>query len=189
VTRYSRRRMLRRLSRRMTRRERRTLGIVSAVVLVFGMASAAAHGSSSSPTAAGAPSGTAGQIIAFAQAREGCPYVWGGTGPCQSGYDCSGLAMEAYQAAGISIERTSQAQWASEQQVSTPAPGDLVFFAGADGTPTDPGHVGIVVDPAQNLMIDAYATGYPVQEQTYGLSSSWDGLQTVVGFTDPMEDS
>ena len=53
--------------------------------------------------------------------------------------------MQAYAAAGISIPRTSQEQWAAGPQVSTPQPGDLVFFAGADGTVTSPGHVGIVV--------------------------------------------
>jgi hypothetical protein len=60
-----------------------------------------------------------------------------------------------------------------------------VFFAGADGTPSSPGHVGLVVDPARNLMIDAYARGLPVQYDTYGLASSRPGLTDPVGFTDP----
>jgi cell wall-associated NlpC family hydrolase len=166
----------------MSRRERQALGVAAAVVLVFGLASSA-HGSASSPTAAGAPPGAAARIIAFAQAAEGCPYVWGGTGPCQSGYDCSGLAMDAYASAGISIPQTSEAQWAAGPQVSTPEPGDLVFFAGADGTTSSPGHVGIVTGP--NTMIDAYATGWSVQQQSFGLPSSWQGLQNPVGFTDP----
>ena len=90
-----------------------------------------------------------------------------------------------FQSAGVSIQRTSQDQWASEPQVSNPQPGDLVFFAGADGTPSSPGHVGIVVDPAQHLMIDAYATGFPVEYDTYGLASSKEGLSEPVGFTQP----
>lgn len=194
MTRYRRRRRtLRRLSRRwrrMPRRDRRNLAIAAAVVLVFGLASsshAASHGSSSSPAAAAVSSGAAAQVIAFAQAQEGCPYVWAGTGPCQSGYDCSGLAMDAYASAGISIPRTSEAQWAAGPQVSTPQPGDLVFFAGADGTWSAPGHVGIVTGP--NTMIDAYATGFDVQQQSFGLPGSWEGLQSVVGFTDPREGS
>ena len=51
-------------------------------------------------------------------------------------------------------------------------PGNLVFFDGSDGTPTAPGHVGIILNPAAHTMIDAYATGYTVEEDTYGLPSS-----------------
>ena len=114
--------------------------------------------------AGGAP-GRAAAVTAYARAQLGKPYEWGGTGPYA--FDCSGLALQAYAAAGISIPRTSQEQWAAGPQVSTPQPGDLVFFAGADGTTTSPGHVGIVVDPARHLMIDAYATGLPVGYDTW----------------------
>ena len=72
-------------------------------------------------------------------------------------------------------------------QVSTPARGDLVFFAGGDGTWSAPGHVGIVVDPARNLMIDAYGPdGAPISYDTYGLPTSRPGNGAVVGFTDPL---
>jgi cell wall-associated NlpC family hydrolase len=97
--------------------------------------------------------------------------------------------MQAYAAAGVSIARTSQAQWATEQQVSTPEPGDLVFFPGADGTPASPGHVGIVIDPARYLMIDAYASGLPVEYDTYGPGASKQGLSDPAGFTDPSRGS
>jgi peptidoglycan DL-endopeptidase CwlO len=131
------------------------------------------------------PAGATGKILAYAEAQLGKPYQYGATGP--DAYDCSGLAMMAYRAAGITIPRTSQAQWAYGTQ--TPAsqiqPGDLVFFAGSDGTPAAPGHVGIVLDPAAHTMIDAYATGYPVEEDTYGLPASKGGLSPVVGFTRP----
>ena len=115
------------------------------------------------------PAGTAGKILAYAEAQLGKPYVYGATGP--DAFDCSGLAMMAYRAAGIAIPRTSQAQWAYGPQIpaSQVQPGDLVFFAGADGTPAAPGHVGIVLDPAAHTMINAYATAFPVEEDTYGL--------------------
>ncbi len=131
------------------------------------------------------PAGTAGKILGYAEAQLGKPYQWGATGP--DAFDCSGLAMMAYRAAGITIPRTSQAQWAYGTQIpaSQVQPGDLVFFAGADGTPAAPGHVGIVLDPAAHTMIDAYATGYPVEEDTYGLPTSKRGLSPVVGFTRP----
>jgi cell wall-associated NlpC family hydrolase len=158
--------------------------VLAAVVVHVGHA--AASSAAPAPSSSAAPGSTAAQVIAYARAQEGCPYVWGGTGPCQAGYDCSGLPMEAYASAGVTIERTSQAQWASEPQVADPQPGDLVFFVGADGTWSAPGHVGIVVDPAEHLMIDAYGSGYDVQEQTYGLPTSWEGLADPVGFTDPL---
>ena len=99
------------------------------------------------------PAGTAGKVIAYAEAQLGKPYLWGATGP--DAFDCSGLAMMAYRAAGITIPRTSQQQWASGPQIpaSQAQPGDLVFFAGSDGTMTAPGHVGIVT--GHDTMIDA----------------------------------
>jgi cell wall-associated NlpC family hydrolase len=93
--------------------------------------------------------------------------------------------MEAYASAGIQLERTSAQQWDSEHRVSAPRAGDLVFFAGSDGTAAAPGHVGIVTDPARHLMVDAYATGWGVVVQTYGLASSPGGDSPVIGFTDP----
>ena len=131
------------------------------------------------------PGGSAGKILAYAEAQLGKPYIYGATGP--DAYDCSGLAMMAYRAAGIVIPRTAAAQWAYGTQIPARGvrPGDLVFFAGADGTPAAPGHVGIVLDPAAHTMIDAYATGYPVEEDTYGLPASKGGLSPVVGFGRP----
>jgi cell wall-associated NlpC family hydrolase len=132
------------------------------------------------------PAGRAGKILAWAESQLGKPYLYGATGP--DAYDCSGLAMMAYRAAGITIPRTSQAQWAYGLQIpaSQVQPGDLVFFAGADGTPAAPGHVGIILNPAARTMIDAYATGSPVEQDTYGLPSSKAGLSPVIGFTRPV---
>jgi cell wall-associated NlpC family hydrolase len=143
-------------------------------------------GAACQPAAPGPlPAGAARKILSFAASQIGKPYLFGATGP--DAYDCSGLAMMAYRAAGIAIPRTSQAQWAHGKRIpaSQAQPGDLVFFAGADGTPAAPGHVGIVADPARHLMIDAYATGFPVGYDTYGLPSSRGGLSPVAGFTRP----
>jgi cell wall-associated NlpC family hydrolase len=133
--------------------------------------------------AGAAPGKAAATAIAYARAQVGKPYEWGGTGP--AAFDCSGLVMQAYASAGVSLARTSQEQWATESHMSSPQPGDLVFFAGADGTASAPGHVGLVVDPSRDLMIDAYAPGVPIHEETYGRPGSAPGLHDPVGFTDP----
>lgn len=125
--------------------------------------------------------GPRGKVIAYAEAQIGKPYLWAGSGPYY--FDCSGLTQNAYAAQGISIPRTSQAQWAAGPQTSSPHRGDLVFFAGADGTPSAPGHVGIYLSP--NEMIDAYGSGTVVRVESFGLASSAAGLQSVVGYTDP----
>src|SRR5215469_1599630 len=124
--------------------------------------------------------GAAGAAIAWARAQIGKPYLWGGTGP--DAFDCSGLVMDAWQSAGISLPRTSQEQWAAGPRVSQPRRGDLVFFAGGDGTASAPGHVGIVTDPVTHTMIDAYGPdGAPITTDTYGLPTSRPGLRDVAG--------
>jgi len=123
-----------------------------------------------------APNQAVATAIAYAEQQLGKPYQWGATGP--DAFDCSGLVMMAYRAAGIDIARTSQVQWTTEQQIpaSQVQPGDLVFFAGADGTPTSPGHVGLVIGNGQ--MIEAYATGFPIRIASYT-------NRDPVGFTQP----
>ncbi len=114
--------------------------------------------------------------ITYAEHQLGKPYLWGGTGP--DAFDCSGLVMMAYRAAGIDIPRTSEQQWVAGRRVSASQvqPGDLVFFAGSDGTPASPGHVGLVI--GGGLMIEAYATGFPIRVAPYG-------DRNPIGFTRP----
>ncbi len=123
-----------------------------------------------------APNDAAAAAIAYAEQQLGKPYQWGGTGP--DAFDCSGLVMMAYRAAGIDIPRTSQEQWAWGPRIkpSQVQPGDLVFFVGSDGTVQHPGHVGLVI--GGGLMIEAYATGYPIRIAPYG-------DRDPVGFTRP----
>ena len=127
------------------------------------------------------PAGVAGKVIAYAEQQLGKPYLFGATGP--AAFDCSGLTMMAYRAAGIFIPRTSQQQWAFGTRIpdSQVRPGDLVFFAGADGTLTTPGHVGIVI--GHGLMVDAPATGLTVRVESY---LNFPGL---AGFTRPISAS
>ncbi|GEO87757.1 hypothetical protein AFL01nite_00840 [Aeromicrobium flavum] len=75
-----------------------------------------------------AGAGAAKKAIAFAMSQLGDPYVYGGTGP--NGWDCSGLMMKAYAAAGVSIPRVVGPQIAAGRKVSAGElqPGDLVAY-------------------------------------------------------------
>jgi peptidoglycan DL-endopeptidase CwlO len=108
----------------------------------------------------GPTSTQAEKAIAFAEAQVGCPYVYGGTGPCKDGFDCSGLTMTSWAAAGVSIPRTSYEQWDDLPHVSLSdiEPGDILVFFGA-------GHVGLYLghnefeqapQPGQLVQIVAY---------------------------------
>jgi peptidoglycan DL-endopeptidase CwlO len=103
------------------------------------------------------PTATQAQkAVAFAYGQLGCPYVFGGTGPCNSGFDCSGLTSQAWAHAGISIPRVSYDQWNLLPHVSQAnlQPGDILVFNGA-------GHVGIYV--GHGKLIDALHSGLPVE--------------------------
>jgi cell wall-associated NlpC family hydrolase len=115
------------------------------------------------------PSGTPAAVataIAYATAQVGKPYIWGGTGP--AGYDCSGLIMMAYRAAGIDLPRTTYQQVYAGTPVyalSQLQPGDLLFTPGADGTPEHPGHVGMFIGTydGQGLVVQAPETGEDIE--------------------------
>ncbi len=73
-------------------------------------------------------SGRAKQALAFAMAQIGDPYVYGGTGP--DSWDCSGLVMKSWAAAGVSIPRVVGPQIAAGKAVPMDQlqPGDIVAY-------------------------------------------------------------
>jgi cell wall-associated NlpC family hydrolase len=113
-------------------------------------------------------SSEAGKAVAFAFAQIGCDYIYGGTGPCShnwsTGFDCSGLVMQAWAAAGVSIPRDSYGQWAGLPHVplSDLKPGDLILYDGE-------GHVAMYV--GGGMIIDAPHSGATVEE--IPMSTSW----------------
>jgi cell wall-associated NlpC family hydrolase len=147
--------------------------VVSAAVHHPPAAHAAPHHSTHYETAA------ARKAIAYARDQLGRPYEWGGIGP--NGYDCSGLVMMAWRAAGVDIPRTSESQWAGLRHISRSQvrPGDLVFFPGSDGTWSAPGHVALVISATQ--MIQAYSQGVPIEVSPL----NGDGAGGIVGFARP----
>lgn len=101
--------------------------------------------------AAAAPSTAAATAINYACAQLGDAYVWAATGPDY--WDCSGLTMAAYAAAGISLPHSSRLQASYGTSVSTSSlqPGDLVFFH----SPIS--HVGIYL--GGGMMVHAPSSG------------------------------
>ena len=104
--------------------------------------------------------------VQFAMAQIGEPYLWGGTGP--NAWDCSGLMMGAWASQGVSIPRVTYTQANAGSPVSQPnaRSGDLVLIPGSDGTPSNPGHVGMVagVDATGKVwLVEAPRTGLNVR--------------------------
>jgi len=111
------------------------------------------------------PTGTqADTAVAFVYKQLGCPYVYGGTGPCDDGFDCSGLVQAAWAAAGVSIPRDTYEQWAALPHISESSiePGDLLYYDGE-------GHVAMYV--GGGYIIDAPQTGEDVEK--IPMDESW----------------
>jgi cell wall-associated NlpC family hydrolase len=112
----------------------------------------------------GPTSSQADKAVQYAYNAIGCPYVWGATGPCSSGYDCSGLVMAAWASAGVTIPRDTYEQWAALPHISSSSlqPGDLLYYSGI-------GHVAMYV--GNGKMIDAPVPGQDVE--LISMNTSW----------------
>lgn len=107
-------------------------------------------------------------VIARAQSAIGTPYVWGGgdaNGPTTgvdggsvAGFDCSGLVLYAYAAAGIALPHYTGYQYQRGTQVpaSEAKRGDLLFWG-----PNGSQHVAIYL--GDGTMIEAPQSGMNVQ--------------------------
>jgi cell wall-associated NlpC family hydrolase len=101
-----------------------------------------------------APTEAAGVAVQTALAQVGDMYGIGASGP--DSFDCSGLMMYAYAAAGVTLPHSSRAQAGLGVPVSRAElqPGDLVFFY----SPIS--HVGMYIGNGQ--MVHSSVTGKPV---------------------------
>jgi len=106
------------------------------------------------PTYDGPASGRAAVAVKTAFAQLGDPYQWGAAGP--GSFDCSGLTMYSWGAAGVSLPHSSSAQYSAVPHVSISnlQPGDLVFYY----SPIS--HVGIYIGGGR--VIDAPYPGLSV---------------------------
>jgi cell wall-associated NlpC family hydrolase len=101
-----------------------------------------------------APTEAAATAVQVALSKVGAPYVHGGSGP--NSFDCSGLTMYAYAAAGVALPHSSAAQSNLGRQVSRSElqPGDLVFYY----TPIS--HVALYI--GNGMIVHARTYGVPL---------------------------
>jgi len=130
-------------------------------------------GGTTTATYTGPTTTQADKAVAFVYAQLGCSYLYGGTGPCHLGFDCSGLAQAAWASSGVQIPRDSYEQWAALPHVplSSIEPGDLLIYNGE-------GHVAMYV--GGGYIIDAPETGMDVEK--IPMSTPWyaDSLDGVL---------
>lgn len=145
----------------------------------------------STPDLSGVPTGVAGGdnqgVVGTALniASKGYPYVWGGDGPQEGGYDCSGFTKAVYAKNGISIPRTAQTQYDHCKSQGTlftdlknAKAGDLIFFNNPYDKKTSPvGHVMIYL--GNGKMVGAQSGGVKV----YDYNDYWK--KYTVGFGRP----
>ena len=108
-----------------------------------------------------------------ALAQRGKPYVWAADGP--GSFDCSGLTMYAYGAAGIGLPHSAAMQSQMGQPVSRSQlqPGDLVFFY----SPVS--HVGIYIGNGE--MVHAPTTGDVVKISNIDVMGYFAGARRLAG--------
>lgn len=106
-------------------------------------------------------------LIGEAEKYLGYPYVWGGSSPATS-FDCSGFVSYVLTSSGLCDTGRLGAQglYNISAPVSSPRPGDLVFFVGTYDTPGI-SHVGIYV--GNSMMLHC---GDPINYTNLG-SSYW----------------
>jgi cell wall-associated NlpC family hydrolase len=109
----------------------------------------------SAPTPA--VSSRASLVVTTAKAQIGKAYQWGGAGP--DSFDCSGLVMVAWAAAGVTLPHNAEAQaeMVAPVAITDLQPGDIVFY----GTPGNVYHDGLYIGDGQ--MVEAAHSGVPVR--------------------------
>ncbi|PFS65989.1 N-acetylmuramoyl-L-alanine amidase [Bacillus cereus] len=100
-------------------------------------------------------------VIGKAQQYLGMPYVWGSASPSNGGFDCSGFISYIF---GVGRQDVA-GYWNSVSKVSSPQPGDLVFFQGT--YKPGPSHIGIYVGNGQMIHAGDKGIAYASLSSSY----------------------
>lgn len=124
------------------------------------------------------PAGAGGQAAEVAMAQRGKMYVYGAEGP--DTFDCSGLTMYAYAAAGIQLPHSSRAQYGYGTSVAYGEwkVGDLLFYG---GSPSSIHHVAMYI--GDGMLVHASTSGVPVKtaEAPHGGGGDYLGAKRIAG--------
>jgi peptidoglycan DL-endopeptidase CwlO len=127
-------------------------------------------------------------VVTTARQELGKPYVRGGTGAGESGFDCSGLIQYAYAQYGIALPRTSVEQAKQGRKISRSvealAPGDILTFSRSPGG-KKVSHVGLYLGDGRFIHS---SSSRGVMESTLGSSdpngqwwfTRWVGARRII---------
>ncbi|HET9138735.1 C40 family peptidase [Actinophytocola sp.] len=125
-----------------------------------------------------APAGLAHDVVQLALDQVGDAYVYGAAGPNQ--FDCSGLTMYAYRAAGVGLPHSSRSQYTFGKPVASGewVAGDLLFYGGSAGSIH---HVGMYI--GNGKMVHASTSGVPVKvvDAPRGGGGDYLGARRILG--------
>lgn len=113
---------------------------------------------------------TADSLIQYGMTQVGDPYVYGAEGP--NAFDCSGLMLYIFEHFGVKLPRTAAQQQKYASPVSTPRPGDLVFW----GAPAH--HVALYLGGGK--VLSAPHTGAKVRVQDVWGNPTYGRVKGVV---------
>ena len=154
-----------------------------------GAAAPAAETPAAETTGAGVYAAVEAGVVASARQALGKPYLYGGTGTGEDGFDCSGLIQYAYAQQGIALPRVSSSQAtqgvAVEKSLDALEPGDILTFAGQPGG-SKVSHVGLYLGggrfihsaSSQGVMESTLSASDPNGQWWY---ARWVGARRVIG--------
>ena len=126
------------------------------------------------------PHPTGADLVRYAAAFVGVPYVWGGD--AGFGIDCSGFTATIYQVHGITLPRDAGPQAADSLgraiDKSALQPGDLLFYSHGGSDPADPDAIyHVAMYSGNGDMIEAFDKSVPVRITPVRLDADYWGAR------------